>query len=89
MLKQGGTAILFGLNGKAKSNILQYDLTRNNIKIIGSHIGSGKFPKTIKLIYDKKIDVSKILGTKLNLLDIQKGINMLKRKETTKIIITF
>jgi len=87
LLRRCGTLLLFGINDQAKSTVRQFEITRNNLRIFGSFIGSGVFPKAIQLIYDRKIDSGKLITTELPLNKINEGIELLRRQEAVKVLI--
>jgi len=78
LLRRNGDLLLFGINDQAKATIRQFEITRNSLRIFGSFIGSGVFPKAIQLICDQKIDSSKLITTELPLNKINEGIELLK-----------
>lgn len=86
-LRRYGSLILFGLNDQAECSIKQYDITRNNLRIFGSFIGSGDFPKAIDIICRRKIDVTKLITTELPLSKINEGVDLLKNGKAVKVII--
>jgi threonine dehydrogenase-like Zn-dependent dehydrogenase len=88
LLRRYGTLILFGVNDLSEATIKQYDITRNNLRILGSFIGVGDFPKAIDIIHAKKIDVRNLISTQLPLQDISKGIDLLRQRKAIKVIIS-
>ena len=80
--------MLFGLNEHAEANIHQYDITRNNLQIVGSFIGSGVFPRAINIIRDRKIDVTKLMSHTFPLSEINTGVHLLRKREAVKVVIT-
>jgi threonine dehydrogenase-like Zn-dependent dehydrogenase len=88
LLRRYGTLILFGVNELSETTIKQYEITRNNLRILGSFIGVGDFPKAIDIIHGKKIDVRNLISTQLPLQDINEGIDLLRQRKAIKVIIS-
>jgi threonine dehydrogenase-like Zn-dependent dehydrogenase len=76
------------LNERSVSEIKQYDITRNNIRILGSFIGAGDFPKAIDIIHRRKIDVRNLISARIPLSEINEGVKALKKREAIKVIVT-
>jgi threonine dehydrogenase-like Zn-dependent dehydrogenase len=87
LLRRYGTLILFGVNDLSVSSIKQYEITRNNLRILGSFIGVGDFPKAIDIIHSKKIDVRDLISAQLPLSDINQGVEQLRQRKAIKVII--
>jgi threonine dehydrogenase-like Zn-dependent dehydrogenase len=88
LLRRYGKLVLFGINEHAEAKIHQYDITRNNLQILGSFIGSGVFPRAIEIIKNKKIDVTKLMSHKFPLSEINTGVDLLRKREAVKVVLT-
>lgn len=88
LLRRYGTLILFGVNEHSESKIKQYEITRNNLRILGSFIGVGDFPKAIDIIHSKKIDVRNLISAQMPLSEINRGVELLRRRKAIKVIIS-
>jgi threonine dehydrogenase-like Zn-dependent dehydrogenase len=88
LLRRYGTLILFGVNELSESKIKQYDITRNNLRILGSFIGVGDFPKAIEIIHSKKIDVRNLISSQLHLSEINRGVELLRQRKAIKVIVS-
>jgi (R,R)-butanediol dehydrogenase/meso-butanediol dehydrogenase/diacetyl reductase len=85
--KRHGSIILFGMNENAKSTISQYAITSRNLKIYGSLVGTGIFPRTIRLICEQKINEQNLITHELSLDQINEGIDLLRRQAAVKVVI--
>ena len=85
--KQGKIA-LFGVNASAEPAVRQYDITRNELTIIGSFVGENTFPRAIQILESGAIKPSVMNSMILPLPDIFKGIDAARRGEAVKVIVT-
>lgn len=87
LVKPGGQILLFGMNKNAKCELQQYDLTRGEIKIIGTYIANRTFPQAIKILEGNLLNLKELITHKLKLTEIKKGIELMRKGEAIKIII--
>ncbi len=85
---RGGHILLFGQNYKAKTEITQNDITRNELTIFGNYIANFTFPLTVKIIESKILNLEKLITHRFPLKDIHKGIEAMRKQRAIKVIIT-
>ncbi|RLE13163.1 L-threonine 3-dehydrogenase [Candidatus Aerophobetes bacterium] len=88
IVRKGGRILLFGQNYKARSEIFQNDITRNEITILGSYIAKFTFPPAVKIIESGVLNLKKLITHRFSLKDIYKGIDLMRDKKAIKVVIT-
>ena len=88
IVRKGGRILLFGQNYKARSEIFQNDITRNEITILGSYIAKFTFPPAVKIIESGVLNLKKLITHRFSLKDIHKGIDLMRDKKAIKVVIT-
>lgn len=88
LVRKGGQILLFGQNYQARAQVVQNDITRNELNVMGSFIARFTFPSAIKIIESKVLNLEKLITHKLPLEKIHKGIEAMKKGEAIKVIIT-
>jgi threonine dehydrogenase-like Zn-dependent dehydrogenase len=88
-VKKGGTILLFGMNESALPSVKQYDITRNEINIVGTYIAKWTFPQAVKILESGSLkNLENLITHKISLKEIKKGIEIMKKGEGIKIIVT-
>lgn len=85
--RKSGKVLLFGLNENAKNSISQFDITHREINLIGSYIAKFTFPRAIKILEDRIIDVGDLITHRYSLKDFNRGIDAIKKGEAIKVLI--
>ena len=85
--RKAGKVLLFGLNENAKNSIRQFDITHNEINLIGSYIAKHTFPRAIKILEDEIINVEDLITHRYSLEDFKKGLDVIKKGEAIKVLI--
>jgi len=84
----GGTVLLFGMNETARSEVCQYWITRKEIRVLGTFISGGSFPETVKLLESGLLDVERLVTHRIGVGEIPDGIELMRRGEAIKIVVT-
>jgi threonine dehydrogenase-like Zn-dependent dehydrogenase len=85
--RRGGRILLFGQNIKARAEIVQNEITRNELTIMGSFIARFTFPQVIKMLESEVLDVEKLITHRFPLERISEGLEVMRKGEATKVII--
>jgi len=87
VVRKGGHIVLFGINQRVKVELNQFPILLKEIKIHGSFIAKGTFPRAVKILEEKIIPIEKIIYKRLPLVQVREGIEMMRRGEGAKVII--
>ncbi len=85
---KGGKIVLFGMNQQAHPTVSQYDVTRNELTVYGTFIGINTFPVAIKMLESGVLRPSVLISHHLPLARIAEGIELLRRGEAIKVVVT-
>jgi threonine dehydrogenase-like Zn-dependent dehydrogenase len=85
---KGGKIVLFGMNQQARPTVSQYDITRNELTIYGTFIGINTFPVAIKMLESGVLQPSVLISHRLPLARLAEGIELLRRGEAIKVVVT-
>jgi len=85
---KGGKVVLFGMNQQARPTVSQYDVTRNELTIYGTFIGINTFPVAIKMLESGALKPSVLISHRLPLARLAEGIELLRRGEAIKVVVT-
>lgn len=86
LVRPGGTVILFGMNAQARAEIAQYDITRREIRVIGSYVGRHTFPLAIQMLERGVIRPEELVTHRLPLDRFGEGLEYLRRGEAVKVM---
>ena len=87
-VSRNGKILLFGQNSAATENICQNDITRNELTVYGSYIGSYSMEAAIKLLESGIIDFSKMVTHRISLDEFDKGLDAMRKGQALKVIIS-
>ncbi|MEW5947099.1 MAG: alcohol dehydrogenase catalytic domain-containing protein [bacterium] len=88
VVRRGGRVLLFGMNSNARCEFRQYDVTRNEIRILGTFIANHTFPATVQLLESGRLDPSALITHRITLDEIHAGMEYMRRGEAIEVIVT-
>ncbi|MDP7079175.1 MAG: alcohol dehydrogenase catalytic domain-containing protein [Candidatus Undinarchaeales archaeon] len=77
LVAKGGKVVLFGMNSAHTAAIRPYDITRNEIQVIGTYIANRTVVPAMTMLHQGRIDVEHYVDTVLPLDDIYDGFRRL------------
>jgi len=84
----GGRIVLIGMDTRAHAPVTQNELTRRSLTIIGSYVTHFTFPAAIALIEQGVPDLRPLITHVLSLDEIADGLELIRRGEAMKVVIT-
>ncbi|MEW6201705.1 MAG: alcohol dehydrogenase catalytic domain-containing protein [bacterium] len=87
VVRRGGRVLLFGMNSNARCEYRQYDVTRGEIRIIGTYIANATFTAAVQLLESRRLNTAPLITHRLKLDEIHKGIEIMRSGEGIEIII--
>jgi threonine dehydrogenase-like Zn-dependent dehydrogenase len=88
IVRRGGRILLFGQDYQARAQMAQNDITRNELTVMGSFIARFTFPAAIRIIESRVLNLEKLITDRFPLEDVHKGIEIMRKGEAIKVIIT-
>jgi len=87
--RRGGKILLFGVNSRAQTTFRQFDITDNELDVLGSYIFDNTlFPRALKVLESGTLALEKLVTHRLSLAHIHDGIDLLRNGEALKVIVT-
>ncbi len=86
LVRPAGTVILFGMNAQARAEIAQYDITRREIRVVGSYVGRHTFPLAIQMLERGAIRPEELVTHRLPLARFGEGLEHLRQGEAVKVM---
>ncbi len=87
-VRRGGRVLLFGMNSTACCSCTQYDITREEITIIGTYISNHSMPSVIRLLQTGKMPLDKLITHRVKLSNIMDGIKAMQSGDAIEVIVT-
>lgn len=87
LVRTGGRISLFGMNSRARPEVRQNAITRNELTIYGSYVGVNTFPRAIALLESGVIRPSVLLSDIVPLAQLPAAFDRLRRGDAMKIAI--
>ncbi len=87
LLKCGGRLLIFGQNSNAMSQVPPAVIVRNELTVMGTYCAHNTFPLAIKLLQNPELGLERIISHRVELRDIQHGIDMLNSQQASRVIV--
>jgi len=80
---------LFGVNARAETVLRQFDITDNELDVLGSYIFDNTlFPRVIKVLESGTLPLNRLVTHRVPIDQIYEGIQLLRKGEALKVIVT-
>jgi len=87
--RRGGKILLFGVNARAETVLRQFDITDNELDVLGSYIFDNTlFPRVIKVLESGTLPLNRLVTHRVPIDQIYEGIQLLRKGEALKVIVT-
>lgn len=87
LARPGGTVVLFGMNAQARAEIAQYEITRRELRVVGSYVGRHTFPLAIQMLERGVIRAEELVTHRWPISRFGEGLEALRRGEAVKVMI--
>ncbi|MHB1347544.1 MAG: alcohol dehydrogenase catalytic domain-containing protein [Candidatus Humimicrobiaceae bacterium] len=89
LARKGGKVLLFGVNSQATQVVKQYEITTHGLQIFGNWIYNyvNPFSAAFKLLESGIVNVEDFITRRLDLKDMNEGIESLKKGEDIKVMV--
>lgn len=89
LVRRGGRILLFGVNERARAEIAQERITREELTIVGSFVGDGVFPDAIRLLEQGRLDVEPLVTHRIRLEELPTAVEELRAGRAVKVQVEF
>ena len=83
----GGRVLLFGMNSRARPRVRQYDITRNEVTVVGAYVGSNVFPKAARILASGLVDLSPMISHRVTLEELPSALDAIREGRAVKVIV--
>lgn len=87
LLNGGGTLLIMGQNANAMASIPPALVVCKELTIKGTYCAHNTFPVSIKLLQDPKLGLDQLVSHRLELKDINHGIELLRSQQASRVVI--
>lgn len=87
-VRKGGRILLFGVNTAAMCETAQSQITQREVTVLGTWLANASFPQAVKLLESGLLDVKKLVTHRCTLDGLRDAIELLRRGEAVKILVT-
>lgn len=86
-VRVGGRVLLFGMNSRARPSIHQYDITRNELTVLGAYVGSNVFPKASRILASGLVDLSPMISHRVSLEELPSALDAIRQGRAVKVVV--
>jgi threonine dehydrogenase-like Zn-dependent dehydrogenase len=86
---KGGRVLLFGVNARAREEIAQERITRDELTILGSFVGQDVFPDAIRLLEGGRLDLEPLVTHRIGLEELPGAVEELRAGRAVKVEVVF
>ncbi len=89
VVARGGRVLLFGMNERARAEIAQSRITRDELTILGSYVGTDVFPDAIRLLEQGRVDWSRLVTHRVGVEELPDAVEELRAGRALKVEVEF
>jgi len=86
--RPGGRIALFGMNSQVTPAVKQFDITRKELTVFGSYVGSSTYPQAIALLASGALNLEPMVTSVLPLESVNEALDRLRAGTEVKVIVT-
>jgi threonine dehydrogenase-like Zn-dependent dehydrogenase len=86
-VRVGGRVLLFGMNSRARPAVRQYDITRNELTVLGAYVGSNVFPKAARILASGLVDLDPIISHRVTLRELPSALDAIRQGRAVKVVV--
>ena len=91
LVRKGGRIVLFGINDRARAEIAQARITRNELSLVGGYVGrpDDVFPAAVRLLERGQIDLEPLVTHRIELAELPGALEELRAGQAVKVEVEF
>jgi threonine dehydrogenase-like Zn-dependent dehydrogenase len=89
LVAKGGRILLFGVDARARAEIVQERITRDELTILGSFVGQDVFPDAIRLLEAGRLDLEPLVTHRIALDELPAAVEELRAGRAVKVEVEF
>lgn len=88
-VRKAGRIVLFGVNANARCEVSQYEITRNELSILGAYVGQDVLPRAIALLEQERLDLRPMVTHRIGLEALPATVEELRSGRAVKVEVEF
>jgi threonine dehydrogenase-like Zn-dependent dehydrogenase len=89
LVARGGRILLFGVDARARAEVAQERITRDELTIVGSFVGQDVFPEAIRLLESGRLDLEPLVTHRIGLEELPAAVEELRAGRAVKVEVEF
>jgi threonine dehydrogenase-like Zn-dependent dehydrogenase len=91
LVRKAGRVVLFGMNSRARAEVAQNQITRDELSILGAYVGRPEdvFPTAVKLLEQGRIDFEPLVTSRIPLEALPEAVDELRGGRGVKVEVEF
>jgi threonine dehydrogenase-like Zn-dependent dehydrogenase len=89
VVRKGGRVVVFGVDIRARTEISQEHITRDEVTIVGSFVGQDVFPTAIRLLEQGRLDLEPLVTHRIGLEELPGAVEELRAGRAVKVEVEF
>jgi threonine dehydrogenase-like Zn-dependent dehydrogenase len=86
---KGGRILLFGVDARARVEVAQERITREELTILGSFVGQDVFPEAIRLLEGGRLDLEPLVTHRIGLEELPAAVEEVRAGRAVKVEVVF
>ena len=88
-VRPAGRIVLFGINDRARTEVAQETIVRNELTVVGAFVGQDVMPSAIRLLEQGRLDLEPLVTHRIPLADLPAAIDELRGGRAVKVEVEF
>lgn len=89
LVRKAGRIILFGMNDRARTELAQVRITRDELRLLGAFVGQDVFPDAIRLLEQGRLDFEPLVTHRISLPELPGAVEELRAGQAVKVQVVF
>lgn len=86
-VRRAGRVLLFGMNANSSAPIRQFDITRSELTVLGTYVGTNTFPSAIRILEERVVDLSPLVSDRFPLAELSDAVEATRSGRAVKAIV--
>jgi threonine dehydrogenase-like Zn-dependent dehydrogenase len=87
LVARGGIISLFGMNSHAAPTIVQCEITRKEVTVLGSYVGRNTFPRSAAILESRILNLSGLISHDIGVAELPDAIQAARQGKAMKILV--
>jgi (R,R)-butanediol dehydrogenase / meso-butanediol dehydrogenase / diacetyl reductase len=89
LVRKAGRIVLFGFDQRARAEISQQRITRDELTVVGSFVGQDGFPSAIRLLEQGRLDLEPLVTHRIAVQQLPEALEELRAGRAVKVEVEF